>query len=206
MPNKTHRAGPGLAAAPAETATPTASEIRRQLKRVLTSPHLCQSKRCQALLTHVVEAYLDGCLEKVKERCIGFEVFRRDAYYDTTRDSIVRTTAAEVRKRLAQYYLEPEHEHDLRIVLPPGSYSPEFRPAPAFVPAMVSAARFSRMPFWTALAVVVVLAGAAVAHWMSRSTELDLFWKPFLQDRSEALVCIEQPLRIFRFADPAGKN
>jgi hypothetical protein len=31
---------------------------------------------------------------------------------------------------------------------------------------------------------------------------MDLFWKPFLQDRSEAIICIEQPLRIFRFMGP----
>jgi hypothetical protein len=55
----------------------------------------------------------DRCLparvprKKVKERRIGFEVFERDADYDTSRDSIVRTTAADVSKCLAQYYPEP---------------------------------------------------------------------------------------------------
>ena len=33
-------------------------------------------------------------------------------------------------------------------------------------------------------------------------TELDLFWKPMLDDRSPALICIEQPLRVYRFEGP----
>ena len=43
---------------------------------------------------------------------------------------MVRTTAAEIRKKLAQYYLEPGHENELRVLLPQGSYLPEFRPPP----------------------------------------------------------------------------
>ena len=213
MPANSYREEPVCSAPLTDTRVPDASAIRRQLDRVLASPHLCQSRRCQALLKYVVDAYLDGCLEKVKERCIGFEVFQRDADYDTSRDSIVRTTAAEVRKRLAQYYLEPEHEHELRIVLPHGSYSPEFRvaapvptpvqaslPAPAPVISL-SSTRHRRPAFWTGLPVACVIAAlAAGAYVISRPTDLDLFWRPFLQDHSGAVICIEQPLRIFRFA------
>ena len=104
--------------------------IGMQLERVLASPAFCQSKRCQAFLRYVADAYLAGGVDRLKERCIGFEVFHRDADYDTARDSIVRTTAAEVRKRLAQYYLDAERENEIRIILPHGSYCPEFR-APA---------------------------------------------------------------------------
>src|SRR5450755_4606955 len=54
------------------------------------------------------------------------EVFGGDASYDTTSDPIVRVTAAEIRKRIAQYYQEPGHAAELRISLPPGSYVPHF--------------------------------------------------------------------------------
>ena len=186
--------------------------IRAQLDRVLASPHLRQSKRCQGLLNHVVAAYLDGGLERVKERCIGFEVFHRDADYDTSRDSIVRTTAAEVRKRLAQYYLEPEHEHELRIVLPNGSYSPEFRsptsmpmPAPALpLPQPRVRRSLQRLGLAALVAAILVIAvgGAGALYLRLRPNKLDLFWGPVMQDGSEAVICIEQPLRIFRFAGP----
>src|ERR1019366_3562142 len=81
-----------------------------------------------------------GCL---KERALGAEVFSRDPDYDTNADPVVRTTASEVRKRIAQYYHEPGHESDIRIELTSGSYTPEFRyaavgpmpPVPAEPPA-----------------------------------------------------------------------
>ena len=40
---------------------------------------------------------------------MGVAVFDRKAAYDTAQDAIVRNAAIEVRKRLAQYYMEPEH-------------------------------------------------------------------------------------------------
>ncbi|GGH05695.1 hypothetical protein GCM10011586_22350 [Silvibacterium dinghuense] len=57
---------------------------------------------------------------------IGIEVFRRSSDYDTATDPIVRVTAGEIRKRLAQYYQEPDHHRELRIELPLGSYMPVF--------------------------------------------------------------------------------
>jgi hypothetical protein len=53
------------------------------------------------------------------------------ADYDTNQDPIVRASAAEIRKRIAQYYHEPGHETELRIELPLGSYVPVFHLAAA---------------------------------------------------------------------------
>jgi hypothetical protein len=39
----------------------------------------------------------------------------------------VRTTAAQVQKRLIQYYYNPDHAGELVIALPLGSYVPSFR-------------------------------------------------------------------------------
>src|SRR5437899_782715 len=89
---------------------PDAAAVRAQLERLLASPHICHSRRCQSLLKYVVEASLELSPDRVKERIIGVEVFQREPDYDTNQDSVVRTTAAEIRKRLAQYYLEPGHE------------------------------------------------------------------------------------------------
>src|SRR5260370_27756917 len=121
MPSKDASQGKPGAGATVDSAIPDAAAIRGQLDKLLNSPHIRNSKRCQALLKYVVEAYLDGCLDKVKERCIGFEIFRRDANYDTSHDSIVRTTAAAVRKRLPPSHLEPHTAHDIRFLLPHGA-------------------------------------------------------------------------------------
>jgi len=48
-------------------------------------------------------------------------VFGRRADYDTNQEAIIRISAAEIRKRIAQYYHEPGHETELRIELPLGS-------------------------------------------------------------------------------------
>jgi hypothetical protein len=62
----------------------------------------------------------------LKERLIGVHVFGRDPSYDTVKDNVVRIAAAEVRGRLVRYYALPEHRRELRIVLSPGSYVPQF--------------------------------------------------------------------------------
>lgn len=222
MPSKHLQEEPVFShAAQSEHPFPDPASIRHQLDLLFANPHFRHSRRCQALLKHVVEAHLEGCLDRVKERSIGIEVFGRPADYDTSLDSIVRTSAGEVRKRLAQYYMEPEHEQEIRIVLPHGSYSPEFYlpqpdlhppaapPAPPSAPPPVApsplpAIQPRRLPWRTGLIVLTaaVAVAAAAAYVKLRPTEFDRFWMPLLSDRSEPVICIEQPLRIFRFAGP----
>ncbi len=75
----------------------------------------------------MVRQTLAGYQEELKERTIGVEAFGRQPGYDLNADPVVRVTAGEVRKRLAQYYDEPEHLEELRIELRPGSYVPDFK-------------------------------------------------------------------------------
>jgi hypothetical protein len=100
--------------------------IQDQLTRVVGSVPFNSSKRCPALLSHVVEHTLEGDTDGLKERPLGIEVFRRDPNYDSNSDPVVRMAAGEVRKKLAQYYYDPSHRREIRIELPPGSYVPEF--------------------------------------------------------------------------------
>lgn len=105
---------------------PTEQEIRSQLERILLSPPFRSSKRHPRFLRFVIEKTLSGTAQEIKERIIGVEVFDREIHYDLSSDPIVRVAAGEIRKRLAQYYIQPGHEHELRIELPPGSYVPVF--------------------------------------------------------------------------------
>jgi len=100
--------------------------IRAQLERILANPLFTHSKRYPLLLRTVVERTLQGRAGHLKERTLGVEVFGRQPDYDTNTDPVVRITAGEIRKRIAQYYHEPGHESELRIDLPCGSYVPEF--------------------------------------------------------------------------------
>ncbi len=104
----------------------TRSTLLHQLERLLESRHFRNSKRYPAFLRYVVEHTLSGDTDGLKERTLGIEVFARPTDYDTNADPIVRVTAGEVRKRIAQYYQEPGHEHEVRIDLPLGAYVPHF--------------------------------------------------------------------------------
>ena len=101
-------------------------EITDQLSRVLTSPWFRSSSRCSQLLRHVVETSIHGQPDRLKERQIAIEAFHRKPTYDNNADPVVRVAAGEVRKRLAQYYGDPENAGQLRIELPIGSYVPVF--------------------------------------------------------------------------------
>jgi hypothetical protein len=164
-----------------------------------------------------VEARLENHEGRVKERTIGFEVFQRDPDYDTNQDSVVRTTAAEIRKKLAQYYLEPGHDGEIRMVLHQGSYLPEFRAAPdratppALPPEIASpeekapASGVMRQRI-VGIAITLAIAAAAglgyYAYSRPRLTELGRFWKPLLDDSSSMVLCVGQPLRIYMFDGP----
>jgi hypothetical protein len=105
------------------------SELLDQLERIVQSKHFRNSKRYPSFLRFVVEQTLAGKTEVLKERTLGVDVFARPSNYDTNDDPIVRVTAGEIRKRIAQYYQDPGHEEELRIDLPLGSYVPHFLPA-----------------------------------------------------------------------------
>src|ERR1700683_4061898 len=100
--------------------------IEEQVERLLQPPFFSHSRRFPIFLRYVVQHTLAGQADAVKERTLGMEIFGRGANYDTSSDPIVRVTAAEIRKRIAQYYQEPGHDVEIRVSLPAGSYVPQF--------------------------------------------------------------------------------
>ena len=102
-------------------------KIKEQLNRLLESQLFRNSRRYPVLLRFLVEETLEGRGDLLKERLIGVNVFERPADYDTAADPVVRVTVAEIRKRIAQYYHDEEHDAELRIEMLPGRYAPEFR-------------------------------------------------------------------------------
>jgi hypothetical protein len=101
-------------------------EVRDQLERILASGPFRNSRRASAMLRYTVERALAGETEALKERTIGSDVFGRPAGYDTGADHIVRSTAGDVRRRLAQYYQESAGTGGVKIEFAPGSYVPHF--------------------------------------------------------------------------------
>ena len=109
-----------------ELAPEKAKLVRHHLDELTTSRAFAGSKRAQEFLRLIVEHALAGELDSLRERMIGAEMFNRPVDYDTANDSVVRVKATEVRKKLAQFYLEREEPADVRIELPAGCYVPRF--------------------------------------------------------------------------------
>jgi hypothetical protein len=202
-------------------------EIMEQVARLVSSPLFRSSRHYPKLLRYVVEQTLEGHAAQIKERALGIAVFGRDPDYDTNLDPVVRTSACEVRKRIAQYYHEPGHEGELRIDLPSGSYVPEFHfveqaPPVETVASVPSAALNNRsITAWftvvrahpkVALAVlaVVALCGAATARLRSTRSALELFWDPVWSASDSLVVCmggtpgLEAAQRAISVSNPTG--
>ena len=115
---------------PAKISPEQSDLVRSALELVLASDAFVASKQCQDFLRLVVERALAGEVDSLSERMIGVELFGRPADFDTANDAVVRVRAAELRKRLAQYYRETASSPVVQIELPPGSYVPELHWSP----------------------------------------------------------------------------
>lgn len=188
------------------------SAIQEQMERLLTSPYFSHSRRFPSFLRYVIEKTLAGQEDDLKERTLGIEIFGRQADYDTASDPIVRVTAAEIRKRIAQYYQTPGREHELRISLQAGGYIPRFHDheaakgdTPASVEQKLAPSPLtpsenvkhtpSHQHFWRGFAVsfvlLAVIAGASVWYWQTiRHSPFDFFWGPIVNSSDPVLFCI----------------
>jgi hypothetical protein len=193
-----------------------AEEVRTLLEHVLGSHQFRGSRRCQILLRHITERTLAGDTCSLKERTLGIEVFGRAPDYDTSQDPIVRAGAAEIRKKLAQYYQEPGHESEVRIELLSGSYIAEFHfngssgPGVASVAEVAEAAavaadfadvaapkrprkRYAVIARVVAAVGLVALILALAVPRLGR-TDLDQLWGPMLKSPGTVLICVGQPV------------
>src|SRR5260370_18516488 len=100
--------------------------IREQLERVLANPLFQGAVRTRALLKFLVEEFLNGRIDRLKEYTIGAEALDRSDSFDPRTDPIVRAEASRLRGRLERYYAGEGHSDPLIIVLPKASYVPQF--------------------------------------------------------------------------------
>jgi len=191
-------------------------QIEACAEDILRSGPFRTSRQCQDLFWYVVEQSLAGSDESLRERVIGIEVFGRAPDYDTAGDPVVRLRAADVRKRLAQYYQGRKSEPgDWWIEIPTGSYKAQFHP-PEAVPAQIKLAATAvspgppatvsaeavgpkpagtgnpRWPWLVASGCGLALALAAlllVRASYRAPTAFDLFWSPVLENSRPVLIC-----------------
>lgn len=200
---------------------PSAAAVRGQLKRLLAHALFTNSKRYPVLLAYTVEETLLGHANDLKERTIGVEAFGREPNYDVNLDPVVRTTAAEVRKRLIQYYYNTEHSGELVIELPVGSYVPTFRdPVSSLASLLPEAASSQRSELIsqdslnaeivptsekknqrqrTLVAASLLIAfvigfGAGRIRLPRRPTNMERFWEPITATSGRVTYCLGQPV------------
>jgi hypothetical protein len=210
-----------LAEQAAESWTPSSelekAAVQQQLEKLLATPLFNSSKRYPSFLKLVVARVLAGQTDQLKERILGVEIFGRPADYDTNADPIVRVTAAEIRKRIEQYYQDPKHSQEIRLFLPAGSYAPQFSwpGRPSGLPAgstelpgtaanttrvqagsTVSPEYHSKRAFVSAkraaaaLILLALLAGGTGIWYVSRPSALKQFWEPFIKSPEAVLFCL----------------
>ena len=193
-------------------------QVRKLLDDILGSAPFRTSRQCQDLFRYIVEHGLAGSDDSLRERVIGIEVFGRAPDYDTAEDPVVRLRAADVRKRLAQYYQTQKNSTEQwKIEIPTGSYKAQFHRPEGAVSQVASATHVTqpdsdtvvserpeqliantrlgkRKTFWaTGAAVLFAAAFAALMltqHTTSPTgTAFDLFWGPLLESSRPVLVC-----------------
>ena len=190
--------------------------IQEQLERLLSNSHFNQSRRFPSFLRFVIDQTLLGQTDLLKERTLGIEIFGREADYDTASDPIVRVTATEIRKRIAQYYQEPGHETELRVIaslrllcssIPlatggQGKWSAQrwrLRRPPALLPVEPLKEKPCRSARGGGCggrpprlrSPVIVVCAAAIYLWHSaQRSPFDFFWGPLVNSSEPVLFCV----------------
>ncbi len=115
-------------------------ERRAALKAILESKGFSRVPALAKLLTYLCEKSFEGRVHEIKEFSIATEVYGRNESFGERRDSVVRVEVSRLRKRLRSFYETEGSHHDLRIVIPAGTYQPEFewRTAPSPIAPAIS--------------------------------------------------------------------
>jgi hypothetical protein len=178
-----------------------------ELDNVLSSQHFRSASRSREFLRYVVLNKLNGQADRLKERTIGTDVFKRPPGYATGEDSVVRVQAGEVRRRLDQYYQEMAESPSVRIELPVGSYCPVFHSGSAAKAHQTAAQSATparqrafidktivRLALFLLFVMLVAFAGRSVLksfhHVDNSQGTFDQFWGPATASHQPVLICV----------------
>ncbi|MGA7414157.1 MAG: malectin domain-containing carbohydrate-binding protein [Bryobacteraceae bacterium] len=100
---------------------------RAELEAVLESGIFHRAPNLASFLRYICERYFEGDAGQIKEYSIAVDALGRPSDFDQKKDSIVRVEAHRLRKRLNDYYAGEGANHPVRILIPNGQYSPQFR-------------------------------------------------------------------------------
>jgi hypothetical protein len=152
----------------AETLSPagelSADERWSLVQRVVQDESFRRAPRLRELLLFVAERALDGRSSELNEHDIARAVFRRSDTFNSSDDSIVRSSVRQLRTKLHEYFEGAGRAEPLIIEIPKGGYVPEFprRPEPAAPAGVQRAEGDVRLWKWIALGSVLAALTFAV--------------------------------------------
>jgi TolB-like protein/tetratricopeptide (TPR) repeat protein len=110
---------------PEDTVPP--DDALRALHKVLSSDLFVNSIRLSQFLRFAVEQKINGHEESLKEYTIGTEAYGRKPDFDPSQDTIIRTEARRLRRKLKEYYESAGKSDEIVIFIRSGSYVPVIR-------------------------------------------------------------------------------
>lgn len=191
---------------------PSAAQCRDELQAALQSRAFRQAEQLSRLLDYLCHKALVGEGQQLTEYTIALDVFGKQQGFRETRNSTVRVDVHRLRKRLESFYELEGASQKLRIIIPLGSYIPEFQICPSAppggssaldhselelvapqdaTPALANGSRHRTILAITASVALLVLGTIWLRPW-SRQTDLDRFWKPVLDSSDAVLLCAGQ--------------
>lgn len=99
------------------------------IQRIVSSQHFQASARLREFLLYVGGCAIRDSPEEATEQQIGMHIFQRSPGYNSSQDSIVRSHARLLRKKLDEYFLQEGACEEVILEIPKGHYLPVFRPA-----------------------------------------------------------------------------
>jgi hypothetical protein len=111
---------------------------RLELAAVLASPTFVRAQRLVKLLDYICEKHFDGHDAEVCEYSLATEVLGRPANFDPAEDAIARVEIHRLRKKLREYYASEGARQALKIIIPPGMYTPVFQQDASVMPTVAN--------------------------------------------------------------------
>jgi adenylate cyclase len=164
--------------------------IRSELERILASEGFARNDRLSGFLRYVVEEEISGRGDQLKESLVGVEAFGRRPDYDARQDSVVRTEAARLRTRLAEYYANGGATDPVVIELPKGGYKPVFKvvESPPEAPSRTEPPRRATLQWLVAAIALAVIAVIMAGWWVlqTRSAPISIAVLPLVNLSQDA--------------------
>lgn len=137
------------------------------VQRIAQSDGFRRAPRLCELLLFLTERAIHGHTAELNEHEIALGVFRRSDTFNPADDSIVRSSARQLRTKLREYFEGPGKAESIVIEIPKGGYVPEFLPRAPALPQTPSGT--ARMP-WKWAAVASTLVAMVLASLLVRNT------------------------------------